>query len=633
MPISMNTLTKETMPIYLEQLKKCGASRVFFGGMGLIYTKLGRIYTESERIKETVEYFRSAGFEVGLWSGTLGNGHSLTVEGRLLEGLNFTQITGIAGEAKPKLSNCPLDENFVKACQDGMRQIASFNPDLIMIDDDLRFYGRMGVRFPCFCPLHLREYYKRIGKEIPREELERTILTGGESKYRTELLKLFGESFIGFAKSLRAAVDEVNPNIRLGQCTFETWDMMGTDPIEISKALAGGTKPFVRISGAPFRDPNIIHITEFSRQQFAWGRDSGVEMFAEGDVYPRPRSGVPSRPLELFELLLTADGTSDGMLAYLFDYNSKPTYETGYVDRYVRNSRTRDTLREMFAGKRPVGVEVAGFAHKAETWELPTEFQPKALELMLGAVKPASAELLSNNSIPTAFAPQKDYPLLIIGENARHVDLSVLSRGAIIDVNAAMILKERGVDTGLISAEITEADREYFPKYDDSVPVFGPIAKKEVLYKIECSDKADVRSLLTPLNTPGSYRYENASGERFLVLSIDHFKTIIKSRIKAFDSGYYRQAELYDGVEWLCGKRLPAFTAKCPNLYILSSKGEGAMSVALANVSLDPAYEPVIVLDKAYSSIKFLDCSGRLEGDRVYLSDITSYGFCAFEVK
>ena len=629
----MNTLNPDTLPHYVREAKRCKANRIFIGGMGLIYSKLGRIYTESDRICEAIEYFKAAGFEVGLWCGTLGNGHSLTVEGRLLEGLNFTQITGIAGEAKPKLSNCPLDKTFIKACQEGMKRMASFSPDLIMIDDDLRFYGRIGVRFPCFCPLHLKEYYKRLGKEIPREELERLILTGGESKYRTALLEVFSESILEFAKALRAAIDEVNPKIRLGQCTYETWDMMGTDPLEISKALAGDTAPFARISGPPFHDVNVTRIIEFSRQQFAWGKGSGVELFSEGDTYPRPRHAVPSRPLELFELALTADGTSDGMLAYLFDYNSKPTYETSYVDRYCRNAGFRDGLREIFAGKKPVGVEVFNVPHKAQKWDLPDELEPKALEMLIGAVRPASADLISPNSIPTSFEEQNDYPLLIIGENARYIDLERLSQGAIIDIPAAEILRERGVDTGLISAEIEEADKEYFRAYDDAVPVFGPLAKRESFYKVTCDSRADVRSEFTPHGTAASYRYENEKGEKFYVLAFDYFKTLIRSKVATFNNGYYRQAELKEAIEWMSGKKLPAFAARSPKLYILASKGEGSLSVMLANISLDPVYDPIIELDGDYKSVKFLDCNGRLDGDRVHLSDISPYGICAFEVK
>ena len=633
LPISMNTINKHTLPIYIEQAKKCKANRIFIGGMGTIYAKNSRIYTMPDEIKTAIDCFRAEGFEVGIWCGSLGNGHALMPEQRPDEKMNYTQITGINGEAREALSNCPLDKNYVKDFQEGIKRIAELGPDLIMIDDDFRLNIRIKVYFACFCPLHLKEYYKRIGEEIPREKLEELILTGGENKYRTELLKLFRDTMLDFAKALRETVDEVNPNIRFGVCTHNTWDMMGTDPLEISKALAGNTKPFARISGAPFRNLNVIPIVEFARQQFAWGKDSGVELFAEGDTYPRPRMNVPSKPLEIFELLLYADGTSDGILAYLFDYHSNPDYEPGYVERFCKNEDLRRSIKEMFGDKTPVGVEIFGVANKAEYWHLPEKLEPQTLEMMIEAVRAPSREILSANSVPTNYKEQTDYPILIMGENARHIELSRLSQGAILDVDAARILKERGVDTGLISDEPFEPDREYFKKYDEAILVSSHLRKRNIFYKIECDNNAEVLSVFTPENTPASYCYKNNDGQKFYVLAYDHFKTQVKGMVRNFTNSYYRQADIADAVYWICQKKLPAFSRKNPNLYILSSKNDEAISVALANVSLDDVINPKIELDKAYSQIRFLNCTGRLEGDTVYLSDITPYGFCAFEVK
>ncbi len=633
MPLSINCLNEKTRPMYVEQARKCGAKRIFIGSIGNIYEKTNRVYTEPERVKQEIEYFRNAGFEVGIWILTLGNGHALTPAQRLKGENNFTQITGINGEARENLSNCPLDKNFVKACQEGLRELAKLGPDLIMIDDDFRLNIRIRVRFACFCPLHLKEYYKRIGEEIPREKLEELILTGGENKYRTELLKLFRDTMVGFAKELRSAIDDVNPNIRLGMCTNDTWDMQGTDPLEMTTALAGNTKPFARISGAPMRDTNIIPIVEFSRLQYLWGKDSGVELFTEGDVYPRPRIKYPSRPLELFELLMFADGTSNGILAYMFDYFCKPDYETGYIDRYCKNNDVRQGLKEIFSDKKPVGVEVFAVAHKAEKWELPNELDPYAFEMLVEGVKSPASVLLSENSIPTSYGEQSDYPLFIMGENARHIDLERLSRGAILDIPAARILQERGIDTGLISERIEEMDKEYYNKHDDAVLVSSHMGKREVFYHIECNEKAEIWSTFTPDNTPSSYFYENESGQRFYVLVFDHFKTTIRGCDANFTSSYYRQADINEAIYKICGKKLPAFCAKNPNVYLLASKNEEALSVALANVSLDELISPVVELDKEYNEIRFIGCEGKLEGNKVQLSDISSYGFCAFEVK
>ncbi len=68
-------------------------------------------------------------------------------------------------------------------------------------------------------------------------------------------------------------------------------------------------------------------------------------------------------------------------------------------------------------------------------------------------------------------------------------------------------------------------------------------------------------------------------------------------------------------------------------LYILVAKDEKSMSVAVTNIFLDDIYDPEIILDREYSEIKFVNCTGRLEGNKVILSDIHPYDFVIFEVK
>ena len=164
-PISINSLLDENnLPKYLDDLRRCGAKRVFIGGIGNIYMKTGRNYTHPEAIKRAVEYFKAAGLEVGIWLASFGNGHALsTAQAITDETTAYTQITGINGESREHLSCCPMDKNFVQAYCEGIRTIAALSPDLIMIDDDFRFNNRINIHFACFCPLHLAEFYRRVG--------------------------------------------------------------------------------------------------------------------------------------------------------------------------------------------------------------------------------------------------------------------------------------------------------------------------------------------------------------------------------------------------------------------------------------------------------------------------------------
>lgn len=629
-PISMNTLLDgENLPRYLDDLKRCDASRVFLCGMGNIYTRMGRNYTQPEAIRRAIDYFRAAGLEVGIWISAFGHGSALMPELAVADEATYTQITDISGYANEHYSNCPLDENFRRDYCEGVRRIAELSPDLIMLDDDFRLNGRPNIKWGCFCPLHLAQLYKKLGEEIPRDRLETLLLSGGRNPYRSALLEVFRDSMLDFVRALRDTIDAVNPDIRLGICECNTWDMIGTNPIEIAQTAAGKTKPFLRIGGAPYHNVNIIPALESARQRIAWGEGSGVEIFTEGDTYPRPRHNVPSKTLELFDFLLLADGTEDGILAYLEDYHCAFDYERGYVERFVRNLPIRDGIRTLFKGKRPVGVRVVNVPNKMEDWDLGEDLVSTAPHRIGEAMGPVTRDLLSANSIPTCYTKESDYPLYIIGENARHVDPASIRCGAILDASAAKILEARGVDTGLIAAVPTEATSEYFFRYDARMHGITSPA----LRHLTCKEGVEVLSELRPGKTPAAYRYENAAGQRFYVLAIDLYDSWVSGSSENFLKSYYRQADLSEAIEWIAGKPLPAFCAKNPNLYILAAKGDDAMAVALANVYFDDVLEPQIKLDKSYTQIRFLNCTGTLDGDRVTLSDIPPYGFAAFEVK
>ncbi len=623
-PISFNTVTSETLPVFLESFRRCKVDRVFLGMSEPIYDPGNFIRVNGERAEKIIRYFQDNGLEVGVWIGGFGHGAALTHASNIREENTYTPMEGVYGEQSGH-AYCPLDEKFTENYCEIVQKIAAMHPDIIMLDDDYRLNPRpyyMG----CFCPLHRKEYYKRIGETIPREKLEGLIFTGGRNKYRSAYLKLSADTLLDFAKKLRGAVDEVDSNVRLGIAVcYDTWDFAGTDPIELAKVFAGGTKPYFRTIGAPYWDNNVIDVIEDTRLQLTWCRDAGVEIFTEGDVYPRPRYHVPARVLELFDLALTADGGGNGILKYMYDYVQKPDYETGYTDRHIHNAGLREQIREIFGQKRPVGVHSYNVMHKVENWVLPEKCKEKIADTLLRSYRSTARDILSKNSIPVSYE-DSGYPVFICGENARYVTGQELMHGAILDVSAAEILQDKGIDTGLLSAEACRFSTEVF--LQDKTEIHH--IDNGALQKIRCSERAKVLSVFMPDETPAAYLYENEEGLRFFVLAYDYYNAAAQ---KIYTNNYCRQAQLIEAIRWLDGKELPAVCEKNPNLYILAATDEEAMSVALMNVFLDEMIDPVIRLDKVYSEIRFVNCSGRLEGDTVYLTEIPAYGFAAFEVR
>ena len=627
-PIAIGGLNEKTIQQYLEDFKACGISRVFMASLGYIYDPCADLYKHAEKMQKAIKIFHENGYTVGVWVSAFGHGVRLPYMNVGFDENKYTEIEGIGGD-KYGDAFCPLDENFRHDYAEGIKFIARMNPDIIMLYDDFRLNTRR-YYFGCFCERHRAEYFARLGEDVPRADLERLMFTGGKNKYRSTYLQLASDTLTDFAKMLRAEVDKINPAIRLGACTVaENWDLSG-NAIEVAYAFAGqNTLPFTRTCGAPYWNGILSDAIEDNRMEAAWCKDSGIEIFAEGDTYPRPRYYVPSSRLELFDLALLADGSLDGDLKYMYEYVSKPDNERGYVQRHIRNTQLRNELSEIFSAKSPVGIRSYNVMRKIENYVLPntlTDVQPATK--MFKFQRSASRLLLSQNGIPTRYTDGGDMPVFLYGENARYVTEDDLKNGAILDVDAAIILNERGIDTGLVSTESASFTREYFIDADDTVPGIGG----GVLKKIKCAEGAKVLSVFLPDKTPSAYTYENKNGQRFLVIAHDGYRSSV-GQLPNFCNSYHRQEQIISSVRWLCGKKLPAVCKKAPYLYILASKGKSGMAVALCNCFGDDIISPVVELDGKYDQIRFVGCDGRLEGDKVYLTDIAPFGFAAFEVK
>lgn len=625
-PISMETLTDDSMAQYGKLLTECGVQRVFLCCVGELYRTDCMPLAQPRRLAQALDWIRSLGMEAGVWVNTLGHGELLAHQNENERG-DYTPMEDADGRTAP-VAYCPLDEAFRADYARGLKALAQLKPELIMLDDDLRFNPRSRhFTLTCFCPKHLAQFYERVGEEIPRETIVNQIFAGGPNKYRDAYLAMMGATLLDFARLLRRTVDSVEPSIRLGPCVSGgIWDHSGTDAIELARELAGNTRPFARISGAPYHDPNIAAIVEFSRQQCTWGNGSGVELFCEGDTYPRPRYNVPSRPLELFDLAMVADGTADGMLQYLFDYNHSLSYETGYARRLLRNRSLRRQVAELFAGKRGVGVRVFDVMHKLRAWPLPETLN--AAEVSWLQAKPSkglASQILSRNSIPTAYG-EGAYPVLLLGENARYIPLEDLAHGAILDGDAAAILQARGIDVGLEAAEPCKPLAEQFAQ--ECVRGIDGFGKMHFV----CKHGAQVESRFLPEGSPASYRYENAEGHRFFVLAFRAYAPG-KYQNANYLRSWCRREQLAAAVQWLCGKALPAFVEDAPETLLLTSSNGKAMAVAVLNLSLDELIDPVIRLDRAYETLHCVGCEGRLEEDRVQLSSLPACGFAAFSVQ
>lgn len=640
-PIMNDMVTPKTRTDYLDELHRAGADRVFlcpenpFGGEP-------ELTDEMTRLRENLIFFRENGFQVGVWINGLGHGGWSMDPKKQEISQNYVLIRGLDGNSAPD-SFCPLGAEYRKMYLDYVRRVAETGTPMIMIDDDFRISLHGTASPACSCELHLKEFNRRaeaagLKGSYTREELRTQIFTGAPNQLRSIWLGLQGDTLRDFSRDLRAAVDRVDPAIRLGQCAcLPTWDTDGTDSIEISRILAGKTKPFLRLIGAPywvavraFGNNGLGSIIDTERMQSAWCSEFSkeAEIFSEGDVYPRPRYKVPSVLVEDFDQVLLAEGEL-GILKYMLDYGQEPFYETGYIDRHEENRSLRCEIRTMFEGKQTCGIYVHERMHRIE--EADCSGYSEA-DLTTGLI-PSSAKFANALSLPTVYRnPQDSQAAIVFGWNALHTETLPAAALRILDFSAAKILAEQGIDTGFLSFSEMEK-KPSFEEYPDT-GVRGLSGSRIAgesdgrFYLLTLRDGAQVLSLFDG-ETPSSYYYENACGGRFLVYCFDMDSVDMTSPLI---TNYYRQEQLVSLLRLKTPGAVPAELLREPMSYVLCRKNEKELAVGIWNLGLEIGLPKKIRIDGSYRKIRFIRSDGSYDGNGTVSIDtpLMPYQFAGF---
>lgn len=636
----------------LRQLRAAKTDTVF-----LVFE---RFLTDEEALRQGVEafkknkvFFEEKGFRVGAWlAPTIGYGGVSSRDGDAPN--RYTHIVADNGHVCPG-AYCPLDEAFVEDFLRTLCALAETGVEEIMFEDD---YTLGGGKFTikasgCLCDRHRKKLAEYTGEDLTLPEIRARLRGGKANAYRARFLDLQAETLLDFTRRIEAAVHAVNPSVRLGlSANASSYQIEGAPFAELVKATAGNTRPFVRMTGAPYwqQVPSLAANIEALRLQCYFLEETGAELITEGDVYPRPRHYVPANFLEGYDMALRAAGGSHGILKYMTDYYSRPQYETGYFDRHMKNEPHYAEIEKRFSGKEAVGLNIAAYPSLFRVQEFGVDVTMDSLYNYSSCLPLVSQWFATDNSVPTTYGKTGEYPSLLFGDNARFFDLNALGAGTILDATAARILHERGVDVGFTSYEILPPfATEYYTEYEDfTVARHNPDAK---FYHFQLKEGAEVLSehpmvgggslgnysehlWHTAPRAPGTYRYENADGQRFLVFPFVAETAWGKGVfVHGSFKGYYRQRQLVDGVAYVAKKPLPAVCLDNPFLYIIAKKDTDSMAVGIWNFFADEVMHPVIQLDEEYESTDIYLKSGRLDGNKLILDeDIPPYGFVLFTV-
>ena len=619
----------------IADLREMGAETVFLANQGRFCFERGEVRDEQLRnIKEKKELYESAGFEVGIWILALGFG-SKTAHYNAKAAQRYTRIKSTRGVIADD-AICPLDDEYTHAMCTLVEDLAAIGLKMIMFDDEFCLNIRPGLG--CACDLHMKKLKEYLGEDIAREDIEKKVYSGSQSKYRDAWIAVMGDSLKDFARKMRESADKVDPSIRMGFCSgYTSWDLEGADAVELTKIFAGNTKPFLRYTGAPYWVPQVRFkgqplqtIVEAVRMQAAWIKDEGIEAFGEGDTYPRSRFNTPAAYAELYDMALIAENIAN--LKYYYSYSLPHDFDSYYVNAHKRNMETYACIEKAFSDKKSVGIRVYEEMRKFKNYDLPKRYLGERDVMYVTMFSNAQA-ILTSHAIPTVYDGE-GICSICFGENAKYIDESALRGGMILDARAAEILEARGFDVGLASSEpmFMGGGREVFcGGYTTS-----PLIDSSQYRKLGLKEGAEVISYfrfvsLSPeLVIPAAYKYENAKGDRFLVFG---FAGDEQADSSATLLSYSRGEQIKDALPWLCGKSLPARCKSSPYLYSIVRENERELAVAYFNMHADDVYELDIELDFDAADVSFISCDGHIVDERhVKISYIKPFGFAAITV-
>lgn len=615
----------------LADLIEAGADRVYLALRAFSYDKKSRDDT-FKLLRPAIKFFKDKGFEVGVWF------WAFWVDG---EG-PFTKIKGFRGESRTE--KCPLDPAFLAFMQENIRMIAEMHPDLILFDDDLRF-GNFEGGFGCLCDRHKALMKKELGDTpFPTAEngdkLCDLIFGGKPNRVRDAFMHATGESLKAFCKAMREAVDDVDPAVRLGACAcLSVWDLDGVDSYTLAKILAGNTKPFLRLIGAPYwgkagpGNNRIQEVIEQERLECSWygGEKGEMEIWSEGDAYPRPRFTTPASFMEIFDTALRASGGFDGCQKYMLDYTSSDGYERGYMKQHVKNLPLYAEIDRLFGGKTPAGIRVYEPMNKIGQADYSGKFASTAF--MEGLFHSRAARFLASVGIPTVYEGA-GCAGIAFGEAARHLPKEAFRKPLLLDLDAARILTENGVDVGIRAfGDAIPHQIEYYPAYDEYVYVNSTVGT----VALTLDEKATVLSEWMESNGefscprdvkgyPAAFSYENADGTRFLV-----FDLVALTCHESAWRNYMRPRQIADYLQKETSA-LPFTAFDVPDLYVQCKQDASHTVIGLWNCSPDAADDLVLTITDGVKAARIVNTEGTYDAKHVTVTHLEAYGYAFIEV-
>ena len=558
---------------------------------------LGVIEQRAQSLQRIMPGFRALGMRAGINHLSILGHHEENMPNSLNE--PWQRVVGADG-ATCEGTFCAADPRMREYIRQSCIALAEAGPDFLWIDDDVRMEGHGAARFICFCDLCMGDFAEETGSPWTRETLI-SALNGGSRDQRLEVRRKWLDHNRGYIdrvlRTVRQAVDEVNPDLVLGEMTGEmSYSGYGFD--RWARTLAGKRELPVkwRPGGGFYTDDpmgELLNKTHTIGRQTAQLPATVREVQYEHENFPyQPlRKSMRAFTAEI-AAAIGAGCTGVALNCMGITQDPFPEYRP-YFDAVARNRRFYDRCVAAFERGACEGIWPAfGRDHVAALSPDGDWFTAPHWGGDFGVFRE-----LAEIGLPSAYGAAGSVVTLLSGDTvvefSREELLKLLAGSVVMDGPALARLSDAGLaeHAGFRIARTVDRDMievltddplnyQWAGRHRDCRPSFW----RETAYLLEpIAGSARPLSEITDF-TPttlgiGSGIFENSLGGRIAVLGHYPWRSLSGLSASSNTKALYR---------WVSRDRLPAYVASYHRAALWCRRDpEGRLAMLLLNASLD----------------------------------------------
>lgn len=521
---------------------------------------------------------------------------------------------------------CAADPRVNEYIEQCYASLASADPSFIWIDDDVRLeHHAKAIRYACFCPFCLEEFFRESGHLWTRESLHDAFNSGSREE-RLEIRRQWqehnGRYITRLLKNIRHAVDEVNPRIQLGLMTGETaYSTYGYD--HRVEAMSGPNRVEVkwRPGGGFYTDD--VPMAALDKAHMVGRQTASVPSCVTDVQYEHENFPYQilrkSRALFAGEIIAAIGAGCTGVALNILNMYDSPSECKPYLTKTKEITDFISTTADTFGRSTCSGIYIPFTTNHFSAMNLDGVWE----EAGSWGESFARYNELAEIGLPIAYSAQDAAVTLLTSENCFEYSVdelrSMLASGVMMDALTLERLHEIGLGElcgfracgrkDLDSLERLTTDPlngDYAGFHRDCRPSFYP----EPVYLIEPTDQnaeviSEVIDFSNVINGACGGIYENELGGRVAVFGYYPWR-MIQNTAKVF--------QMKEVTRWLSKDKLPAYVVSYNRASIWNrSDADGNPAILVLNTSTDSVDDISVAVTGDSASLYALYMDGRNE--------------------